>query len=402
LIALAVGTPIVGVVVVVLLSWTPWASGVSALGRAGRLLGVVGLGLLVELAVLLSAVFAFLVVMAAWALVEMTIIGGIGVAWVFTHWLVPASPLRSLAETRPATPKAQSLPETVVSEAAVQSDLVAQPPRRGVPGERPSASLLTYLFADRFVARDTIFRFGAPVPCSTSEVKMNDLAATLFAVAFWDLARIGCLSLEIRRAGLFKRPIVDVRRVREELAPGLEGVLLHVPNIDPEAFEDEDTAGKPGPLGRPRNIVRTWLGYLQDPEWKIIETVLAEGTARGVFRVAEEQEGRTQLETNCEAVDAQRSHMQAFEKAWRGDSTGRPELQKLLIRDCGKAIKRARVLPESEGTMAIILGAISYWCDRGRRRPWPKSPPIDLDDGTGVVEGRARHPSPSPRAPGSP
>jgi hypothetical protein len=337
-----------GTAISVLLSFAPWEADASVMGAVGRLV-----------LLLLAGAAATLVAIAV-------VVGVAGLALLVgmvAGWIRAGFASRLLPQPEAATGAA-----TDEQPVQLREDLPAAP-----ASAVSSPSLLVYLFADRLLPNDTMLRLGAPIPCSDAEVKMNDLAATTLAAAFWSLRRRGSIRLaESRRGKLLRRRRIDVMRLRSERALGLEDVVMRVPNVDPDAFVDEDTSGRPGPLGHIREVVGGWLGALEDPEWKVIEEVLTEAEARGVARRDEKEGDRGDRYIECAGVEEQRPAFVEFEVAWRASLESEPALHRLLLRECRKAISGARVYPEGS-LWQTALGFVFRAHDRATR-PWPKSP----------------------------
>jgi hypothetical protein len=316
----------------------PWQPGISVLARVGRAI----LALILGISVILIALALFM---------------------LLTLVLMIAGWIRSGLAPHVLPPRART-PE--------EADQPARPARRSLPvlGREPSPSLLVYLFADRLLPSDTALKLGAPVPCSDAEVTMSDLVATSFAAAFWGLRGRGALELEAisRRRLLWTKRRIEVRRVRAEQARGLEGAVMSVPNIDPEAYVGADTTGEPGPLGDVRQVVQTWFGGLsEDPEWSVISTVLEEGQARGLVATNQDE---PELRLRCSAISSQQDAFTRFKTSWQQFQQREGQLHALLVRECRKAIKGAREHPEGRPLQAAIGFAMQ--AQSRATRPWPK------------------------------
>ncbi len=323
-------------------STVPWEGGISLLARAARLLGLVALGLVTLIFVFGALLFVLVIVLLA---------GMVGETYAS----------RFLPAYAPAA-----------EEAANAASLPLPPPKP----QEPSPSLLVYLFADRLLRSDTALKLGAPVPCSDQEVRMTDLATTSLAAAFWNLGERDAFRLRAttrRRLLLFKRTRVEVERLRAERLPGLEGRLMEVPSEDPDAYVDEDTSGRPGPLGDVRAAVQSWLsGGREDPEWAIVAELVDEAEALGVVETGEEDADGGESKIRCSEVTAAEAPFEVFEACWRQFGEDEPVLRSLLLRECGKAIAGSRVYPETEGPIRMTLAWLFRAHSRATR-PWPRS-----------------------------
>jgi hypothetical protein len=323
-------------------STVPWEGGISLLARAARLLGVLVLGL-----VMLVFVSAALLIVMVFVLFAALVGETFASRYLSAH--VPAA------------------------EEAAEAPSPPPPPPRP---QGPSPSLLVYLFADRLLRSDTALKLGAPVPCSDQEVRMTDLAAATLAAAFWRLGERDALRLTSttrRRLLLFKQTRVDVERLRAERLPGLEGRLMEVPSEDPDAYVDEDTSGRPGPLGDVRAVVQSWLsGGQEDPEWAIVAELVDEAEALGVVERGEEDADASESKIRCSEVNAVKAHFEAFDACWHRFGEDEPALRSLLLRECAKAIAGSRVYPETEGPIRTTLAWLFRAHSRATR-PWPRS-----------------------------
>jgi hypothetical protein len=240
----------------------------------------------------------------------------------------------------------------------------------------PTPSLLVYLFADRLLPSDTIVRLGAPVPCSTAQVKMTDLSRTLLAVTFWSLRERGLIELQLvrrRRLLLGSKWGIAVQRLDVEPAFGLERAFMTLPNIDPDAYVDQDTSGLPGPLGDVSEVLSSWFaGGHEDPEWKVVETVLGEAEQVGLLKRRGEHSKSTTV-VSCAAISEQRPRYDAFENAWRDFQRSERTLHAQLLHACGRGIAGARSYPEGD---TIDWKWVAAWLFRSHARvtrPWPES-----------------------------
>jgi hypothetical protein len=331
--------------ILIALEWpdlVPWAAGISLLARLGRAVLVVLLGLAALATLLAVACLLYLVLMIA--------------GWIrsgMAGWLLPE---RARLRLPPGEATAPRLP----------------PPSPAEPGAPASPSLLAYLFADRMVEADSPGRLGAPVPCAETEVAAAGLAATLLAVAFWDLRERGAVRLEPgrRRLPLLRRRI-EVTRLREEMRPGLAGKAMRVPNADPEAFEGEDTSGKAGPLGDVPSVVGGILDPSDDPEWAIVAVVLEEGRELGLFAAGGDGQGQP-LRANCGAIAREEEAFRTFAAGWRRFEQDDRELARALRRECATSIRRLRTYPEAGGPFSLALQMAMRTSERADR-PWPRS-----------------------------
>lgn len=337
-VCIAVGSVIIALT---LPSMVSWEGGISLLAHVGRLLFAAILG---------SAAV------------------GTGMGVLILGWLLlmTAGLIRAASATRLLPGRAR---------VKVVVDSVPQPwrpqPVRAKPGDTPSPSLLTYLYADRLPVSSSSLGVAAPVPCTNRQVKAIDLSATLFAVAFWSLREQDTLRLRLgRRRFPLGRRRLEVTRIRTERRLGLEGVAMDVPNIDPDAWVDEDTTGKPGALGSVRDVIGVWFKTARDdPEWKVVVTVLKEAAELGLVS-REEEKDRYRL--HCDAIAREKGAFDAFAERWRRFEQEEPAICSALRRECASAIRGARSLPEAGGPVSFII-AMGLWLQERSSWPWPQS-----------------------------
>ena len=328
------------IVAVVLPSAAPWEEGISLLEHLGRLL--------------LTALFGFCAIAA-----------GAGIFILGWLLLMTAGFLRAALASR-------LLPSRARVKVVVDATPAPPPrlPRRAEPGETPSPSLLAYLFADRILEPDGALGLAAPVPCTDRQVEAADLAAVLFAVAFWSLRERGAVRLELgRRRLLVGRRRLEVTRIRAESRVSLEGAVMDMPNTDPDALVDEDTSGKPGPLGNVRDVICAWFKTTcEDPEWKVVSMVLQEAAELGLASQDGEQE-RHRL--HCDAVTAERAAFDAFAARWRRFEEGEAAICSALRRECASGIRWTRSYPEVSGLIRSTV-TMALWLRGRSSRPWPQ------------------------------
>lgn len=200
----------------------------------------------------------------------------------------------------------------------------------------PSTSLLLYLHADQ-VVRPANRLTGTHVPGVETRVHLSDLAATIFAAAFWALRDEGLITLEaIKKKVLFVFPSTSVRvtvRAPQERA-GLEGAILAL------------CGSMTGPIDV-HGVVRAWYGEDVSTPYQmacgqmqaeavqvgcLVEVAAQRGLVAGLVR------GRTNLDPVPERIadlDEQARNAIAW---WRRAQAEEPLLFKQLLGACRNAI----------------------------------------------------------------
>lgn len=203
-----------------------------------------------------------------------------------------------------------------------------------------SPSLLLYLFADRFVPEKKFRSVGVEIPCRNVQVKLEELAAGLFAVAFWSLREQGIIGLEAFRAR--RMLVVPTTRVRvsglgSAPRPGLEGEILKALG---EKKEDHVYA-----------LVRRWFGTnSRSPHWDVVRVVIKEAMDLGYMSQKEEETGRgavtgfflgktrVKLDPSCEKISSLEGHLEEFASRWENFQSSETELYGALLEQARKAI----------------------------------------------------------------
>jgi hypothetical protein len=167
-------------------------------------------------------------------------------------------------------------------------------------------------------------------------VRAKELAAVLFAAAFWDLQqrRYFKLTAGRRRRLLIPRSRILVARTRPGERPGLEGDLLTAPTV-------EDTSGLPGDVGDVRGLVGAWFGKpVEDPVWEGAAAVIRERASLGVLhrRQGADREPEA-FTTDCQPV-GQAEAFTALHSGWSRFCREEPYLHRLLVRECSRASRR--------------------------------------------------------------
>lgn len=212
---------------------------------------------------------------------------------------------------------------------------------------------------------------------------MTDLTAHVLAVAFWSLAKRRAIDVTLTHSARLRRRRVQVVRLRRERSRSIEGAIMTVPNIDPDAFVDDDTAGLPGPLGDVPSVLAQILQSGEDPEWGIIEMVLDDGEDCGLVVPAERPGKRRGID--CRAVTEHRDSFDRLRTGWLASVSEAPRLHRQLLKDCRKAISNAREYPEADGPLRMIASLVFRISNRADR-PWPRTMSRPADGGS---SGRA-------------
>lgn len=261
---------------------------------------------------------------------------------------------------------------------AAESRRQRAPAARRKTADAPSSTVLVYLFADRFVEPRPRIATNAPVPCAAAAaVDIDELTATILAVAFWKLRDDGVLDLARGRAWrrLRRRHTVVARRVRVEYRPGLEGDIARFQTVDLSAYEDEDTSRDPGPIGDVRHVIRRqWFKRLyEDPHWQVVEATIAEARELGVISPCPTpgKPGHpTTHEVRCDRVAALEPAAEALAKRWRRFAATERKLHDVLVSECERAITDA-VGREVQDSFMAYLGSAAQRYYAERHRDWP-------------------------------
>lgn len=194
-----------------------------------------------------------------------------------------------------------------------------------------SASALFYLYADRVIAPGN-WRNGITLPGKEMSVNLGELAATLFAVAFWNLRENGLLQLNVAKGKvlfIFSVTRVDITAPQRVARPGLEGELLAQ-----IGDAGDDVAA----------VIKRWYGRdLPNPYATIVEHVAAEAagyldTVDVCPRAVSNAEGEATPEPNAAALAAIAGPFAECEARWQGFKAAEATLYTALINACKRAI----------------------------------------------------------------
>lgn len=209
-----------------------------------------------------------------------------------------------------------------------------------------SAPVLTFLAADRVVPADTVFTSGTVLPCSEVEVQSTALAATLLAVALWDLREQNRVTLAVeerKRLGLIRTNPVMVR-------PVPAGGAADTPSAPARAatLQDELLAAVTSPKGhRVKDLVWEWFREdAPSPNAVVIDRVVADALAEGLYEEVDSGHGKvgrfflgaTELRPRCDAIESHRAEADGVLARWQGFVQTEADLAALLLKECEKGI----------------------------------------------------------------
>lgn len=206
-------------------------------------------------------------------------------------------------------------------------------PKEAQQTQIPTASTLTYLFADRIAPKDKAMTQGAKVPCTEVKVQKKALAQTMFAVAFMRLRDQGQITLDIEEKGFlfFKWKKTKLRRTGSEGRPGLEGAVM-------ETASEEDGV---------RQVVWRWFGQdMRDPWRHVINQAIAEAGAMGYLKEVDAQRGKvagfllgkTDFQPDCDRIASLEGQFEEFAARWREFQQAEPQVYDEVMTECSKAI----------------------------------------------------------------
>lgn len=202
-----------------------------------------------------------------------------------------------------------------------------------------SASLMLYLAADELVPKSG--RGDATqIPCKEKTVKKKELAAMIFASAFWGLKEWSAVSLEIMRKRFlfFKTTRVMVESLRREKSSGLEGGILDtLYSLVDEGKEDIDV----------ERIVYRWFGEDQPDPWRaVIEAATREAFELGLMVEVDGEvddfspffADELEVKPDHRKIDVLEARLDSFVSRRRLFEASEPELHKALLKQCKSAI----------------------------------------------------------------
>lgn len=211
-----------------------------------------------------------------------------------------------------------------------------------------SAPVLSFLFADRIVPADTMFSAGTVLPCSDAKVQSTALAATLFAVAIWDLRERGRLTVSVeerKRLGFVKTNPVLLRPTAPVPAGGSTDTP---PDVATATLQDEILAEVSDPDGiRVKDLV--WRWFREDapsPNAVVINRVKADAVHEGFYEEIDSGHGKvgrfflgaTELHPRCDVVESHRAEAEALFARWQTFLQTEVDLAARLVKECEKGI----------------------------------------------------------------
>lgn len=204
-----------------------------------------------------------------------------------------------------------------------------------------TASTLAFPFADRLVPADRALTAGTTLPCSQQKVQTKPLAATLVALALWDLRGRGVIGFEpFTKKVLFRTTQhTGIRRVGGPLGvPGIEDGLLDALKGDLE----ENAV---------RAVVFRWLGRdSRDPHGRVVATVEGNLAQLGLYEEVDAQRGRvsgalmgkTKLSPRCDRLAALAGSFDQLATAWKAFAVSEAALHAALLKEAGDGIESRR------------------------------------------------------------
>jgi hypothetical protein len=214
----------------------------------------------------------------------------------------------------------------------------------------PDPVLAVYPFADRIVPADTAFKAGATLPCSGAKVQKQPLAATLVAIALWQLREAGAVRLEP-----FDKKRLLGRQRRVGLARSGAGTL---PGGFAHSFAGWINDGGPDANTVEAVVARWFEADSPDPSDVVIERVALSLQAAGFLAPAEsvrasivdQLKAGTGLQADCATIETLRTTAEAVITAWQAFTTSEAEVHGLTLKEVERAIKsRREVDNDSDG-----------------------------------------------------
>ncbi|MEO9223450.1 MAG: hypothetical protein ABI276_00490 [Acidimicrobiales bacterium] len=224
-------------------------------------------------------------------------------------------------------------------------DITANVP---APGDSAPASVIAFLFADRFVPLERQGVMGTEALASGKAVVSSTLVTTVAAIALWNLQEGGAVELEVaheRKLGLMPWTTARIR-LRDQSFPGqgLEGMLL-------AALEREKKGRNPGvrvetvikkALGSSVNPTNQWINYLvriaTESHYITLRTVEGEPS-----RVLHKTTTRTVAEPNTPAMHGLEAGASDLAERWKGFVASEPELHNRLLKETASGIRLAKI-----------------------------------------------------------
>jgi hypothetical protein len=197
------------------------------------------------------------------------------------------------------------------------------------PTAAPSAPLLLFLFADKFVPAASRLTGAHEVPCRNVKAALNPLADLMLAVGFWSLRQQGIIQIEPlakKKMLVMNTTVARVTTLRSAPAPGLEGYLLGAVNSvnGQEVFHA---------------VHSLWPGDVTWPHKELVAMSAPEASALGL-----EQFGAY----NCAAIAPLEGYADSLLAHWNAFMANEAVLHKAILDGC-KAGLRSRTESTSDG-----------------------------------------------------
>jgi hypothetical protein len=201
-----------------------------------------------------------------------------------------------------------------------------------------AGSTLAYLTAELVVDAAAGPRFGGRtrIPCSAASLNSRNLAADMFAVAFWGLQQQGALALRLVEATylrFIRKTRVGITQLSHRYCSGLEGAIMA--SVKAEGPDDV------------KAVIRRWFeSDRSDPDAYVIQVAEQEAVDQGLMRRTEIQRGAvarlilggTRLDPDCARIEALHARARDLASGWRRFLQEDPLLCQALRRECRSAI----------------------------------------------------------------
>lgn len=197
-----------------------------------------------------------------------------------------------------------------------------------------SRPTLVYLFAGSFAPENTTraklkyaATAGTKAPSQDIQVATGPLAATILAVAFWDLQQQGSIRLEVvptkRLFGLMKGSELEASLLDQREISGLEGELLRVWIEHPGASVHE--------------VIQWWFGGKVSDPWQIVVGYERENAVRSGYLMPS-GEADSDTHPNRNRITTLQARADELVREWNGFKTANSVLFQAVYKACNGAL----------------------------------------------------------------